>query len=119
MYIRDFINFKLIELPNHLSHLEILIIELQDVKFITDKLVIATCYNPPSPSQININALDFIFNLSSNVLLLGDLNSHHQLWHCIKNCPSGTILHKFIQDKDCCILNDDKPTYQPENRPDY
>ena len=117
-YIHKLLNYKKIEPPNELAHLEIIIIELEDIEINNEKLIIAAYYNPPQ-IKISHEALEYIFQLSSNIVLLGDLNAHHESWYSKKNCPSGLTIHDFLLNSNNFLLNDNTPTYEPEHNPTY
>lgn len=81
-------------------------------------LYIAAYYNTPN-NPINEQLLSHIFNLSTNVLLLGDLNAHNTLWNSSHNCKSGSALEKLFKELNLTLLNDNTPTYQPLHNPYY
>ena len=120
LIIKSFLNYKQIPLPNEFEDLEIIIIELQDIIIEGENLIIATYYNPPT-QKIPPSALDFIFKLSKNTLLLGDLNAHHQFWHSKKDDLNGNTIFNFMIDNNHTLVNtmDPTPTFQPTSISNY
>ena len=120
IFIKSNLNYEQIYLPPEYNELEALVIELKDVKLNSQKLIIATYYNPPD-KKITTNFLEYIFSLSENVLLLRDLNAHHQFWKGKRNDQNGDTIFNFILDNNHALLNhqDPTPTYQPSHNPEY
>ena len=81
-------------------------------------LVIISYYKPPKYS-FDSKSLEQILTKHSNVLLVGDLNAHHESWFSTHNCVDGEAIVNFTHDNDLCILNNESPTYQPLHRPNY
>lgn len=77
-----------------------------------ENLVLSSYYNPPN-TKIDLNFFNYIFNISEYSLLIGDLNSHHQLWNSKLTNISGRLLYDCLLEKDLVLLNDDSPTYWP------
>ena len=78
-------------------------------------LLLVSYYNPPL-IKINKKFLNSIFNTSQNVLLIGDLNAHHQLWRGCRNDAAGKVVFNQIMEKDLVVLNDESHTYNPIHR---
>ena len=71
-------------------------------------LYLINCYLPPSlPLTPLLDKLHTIICLlpDSNILVLGDFNSHNTLWHSKKTKPRGTLLERFILENGLAIAN--------------
>ena len=79
-----------------------------------EPLIIASIYNPPS-SPIDIQLLEHLAGLSSRVLIIGDLNSHHRMWLGRTDDANGKLIEEFIDDHDFVIGNDNTFTRHPDN----
>lgn len=79
---------------------------------ILNNFLLVSYYNPPN-IKLNSYFLNAIFKANQKVLLLGDLNAHHQLWNGKRNDAAGKIIYNNIIDNDLVLLNDDSMTYQP------
>lgn len=97
---------------------EITAIELPTVLVNGKKLVIASYYNPPNLT-VKIPILDQLFSYSQNVILLGDLNAHHEIWLSSKRNESGRIVAAYIEHNDLVLANTLMPTFQPLHNPTY
>lgn len=95
---------------NQFPGIETITIEIPNIIGQSDSLFLTTYYNPPD-SKIDINFLNFVFNISDYSLLIGDLNAHHRLWGSNKINYNGRTVFNCITENDIAILNDDSPTY--------
>ena len=53
---------------------------------------------------------DLLNQLHHPVLLLGDFNSYHEVWGCVRTDPRGVIMANTIDTHNLVLLNDGQPT---------
>lgn len=86
-------------------------IEMCALKFnnVYPEFTLFACYRPPGfrLSQAKWKALISNLDNHSNVLLVGDFNSHHTSWNCRKTLTNGARFCKAVTDKDLHIRNTD------------
>ena len=100
-----------IEPPQPINEFELLVIKIPRILRAHEDLYIATYYSPPD-QLVCKDAINWIFNLGRNVLLVGDLNAHSTVWD--KNSTSddnGKLISEIVGDENLVILNNDEPTY--------
>ena len=72
---------------------------------------ICSIYIPPN-DDIDKNELKkLIDQLPRPFILLGDFNSHNNLWGCKDTNKKGKMLEKVINENDMCLLNNGAFTY--------
>lgn len=76
-------------------------------------------YKPPD-RPLDVNDLRQLSALGTRVLLGGDINAKHHLWHSRTNNPNGLILHAALPQLDFTPTAPQEPTHFPRNggRPD-
>jgi hypothetical protein len=57
--------------------------------------------------------------IGPKVLILGDLNSHHQSLNSKSTSASGRLLLEFLEDENFVVLNNDSPTYISDSKSGY
>ncbi|CAG5100587.1 Similar to jockey\pol: RNA-directed DNA polymerase from mobile element jockey (Drosophila funebris) [Cotesia congregata] len=72
-------------------------------------VLIVSCYNHPN-TNIHTGDLDYIFKLGNKIIIAGDLNAKHALWHCKRANTSGKILYSYMQSNPVDIQFPDAPT---------
>lgn len=97
---------------------ECLAIEFPALGSQNQPLILVAYYSPPQVT-VNQDLLNKLFDTNERVILIGDLNAHHQSWHSKINNPSGEIISDSIEKLDLVIINDSSPTYLPEHKPNY
>lgn len=69
------------------------------------------CIYLPHPTVQIFNNVKVIFNLMCGpILILGDFNSHHNLWGSPISDAPGRRLYDLSDEFDLCVLNDGRPT---------
>ena len=116
--IHDTIDHNQVNLLRTTDQDECLAFEFQKLGSCDHSLILAAYYSPPD-KIINKYLLEEIFEISENVILLGDLNAQHQSWFSNKTNQSGSIIKDLINNLDLCLINDSSPTYVPIHKPLY
>lgn len=72
---------------------------------------ICSLYIPP-PFHLTASDLHNLYNqLPEPRLILGDFNSHNQLWGSTSHNNKGKTIEDFLNDHTLCLFNDGSPTY--------
>ncbi|KPM05827.1 hypothetical protein QR98_0042990, partial [Sarcoptes scabiei] len=82
------------------------------------QLIVSNIYiKPNSISAMHVDKIRDLFNSYSQfpIILSGDLNARHTLWHDRKVNKHGEIISDLINDLDLYIHNDRKPTCKTIN----
>ena len=77
-------------------------------------ILVASVYIPPDRSSFDSESLRSFLEQSMRngpLLLLGDLNAHHQLWGNDGNSPRGRALESIFDDLELICLNDGSFTF--------
>lgn len=108
IYIREDLNFK--ELSVNTPNLECNGIELEGDQ--NNKINIINIYHSTKLKPMSQNDLNLLHDcFSKKSIFLGDYNSHHPLWGINdKKDPPGSLVEKWIEDKELVIQNDNQPT---------
>lgn len=81
------------------------------------KLTLVSAYFPGSSGPLSLSDfdsdLDILLNLSSDVMICGDLNSKHSFWNCSRNNQSGQLLFQKFNQQDFLIYHPDSCTHFP------
>lgn len=72
---------------------------------------VCSLYLPPSQAVQLIDLLELIVQLTPPFFLLGDFNARHQAWGDTTTNQKGQIVEGLLQQEDCTILNDGRPTH--------
>ena len=84
------------------------VVELSDFK-----ILVASLYNQRHISLVG-SYIQFISGIARNegkqLIILGDFNAHHQLWHCRSTNQDGTVLAQAINQSGLQVYNVPKPT---------
>ena len=86
-------------------------IEAIGIKLNQDLTIIAGYLRPQN--KLDTKELDSIFNCSSSVILMGDLNCKHRTWNCYRANQNGTTLYKYLQNTPYTLLAPDGFTHYP------
>lgn len=70
---------------------------------IPGNILLVSCYNHPQ-NRIDLIDLKNFFKLNNKVIILGDLNAKHSIWHCQKSTKNGTFLSSFLQKNPVHVL---------------
>ena len=108
LYISDSLIHRAIQIDTELNAVAAEVI-------INDKpILVASVYIPPDRSSfdsIKLRAfLDKLLN-KGPLLLLGDLNAHHQIWGSESNSSRGSEVDAIFNDLDLICLNDGTHTF--------
>ncbi|KAL1115009.1 hypothetical protein AAG570_007832 [Ranatra chinensis] len=49
------------------------------------------------------------------VIVAGDFNARHRLWHCIRKNANGAILYDFVMNRGATLFAPETPTYVPSH----
>jgi retron-type reverse transcriptase len=98
---------------NNIDQLELLVVKIPGILRARQDLFIATYYSPPD-QVVSKEAVNWLFSLGSNVLLVGDLNAHSTIWGSNYTNASGKSISELIDDNSLVLHNMDEPTYAPE-----
>lgn len=71
------------------------------------KIVIISAYQSPN-TELVTGDIDLLFNLGSKVIIVGDFNACHHMWHCPFINARGKKLEEYL-------LNNDYSLYAPTN----
>lgn len=92
-----------VSLSNHCNDISVVAVNVNSICYVS------IYYARPSIAIFNeINQL--LNNLPKPFVLLGDFNSHHQLWGCSSTTYYGEQLLDLINNHDLCILNTGEAT---------
>ena len=100
------------------SEEEIIAVKLLRASPEGENIIVVSYYNPPD-KQFATKPITDLLQEHCNVLLLGDLNGHHQYWGSRSNNSNGQLICDLIFEQNLALLNDDSPTYEPTHKPDY
>ena len=119
LLIESSLTYTQVKVPSaNLDNLEYVAIKLCNIINSKHDLIIATYYNPPQ-DVVSPQLVRELFALGEYVLLIGDLNAHHELWNSAQNNASGRIIEEILDGNNCSLLNVDQATFQPLHTPDY
>lgn len=93
-----------------LHHPSIEIIHV-DILFKSFSLLLVSIYRHPNVST-PLSVFEDIFSLHlkyNNLVILGDLNTHHPLWGADRSDP-GNIISRVTENHGIRLLNDESPT---------
>lgn len=81
-----------------------IIIKIRNIKFIN-------VYNPPN-NKLVISDIEQLFNKKDQdqVIVMGDLNAHHNLWGSFQNNSNGEKVMELIDKYDYVVLNEEIST---------
>jgi hypothetical protein len=113
--VKKSIKFELVSIPPDFNA-ECLVIKVTEL--FDSPVFIATYYNPPNV-ELKKDLLSHISRLGPKVLILGDLNSHHQSLNSKSTSASGRLLFEFLEDENFVVLNNDSPTYISDSKSGY
>ena len=77
-------------------------------------ILIASVYIPPDRHSFHSENLRTLINKllrRGPLLLMGDLNAHHQLWGCENNSARGSEVDAIFNDFELICLNDGSHTF--------
>lgn len=80
---------------------------------LTDEQVLVAAYQRPQDVLLEQD-LDTLFNLSTSVLIMCDLNSKHPDWNCTRGNMNGN-LHRYLENNTYVLLPPDSHTHYPNN----
>ena len=82
------------------------------ISFISEKrkIALATIYNPPN-IEPNIDNFKHILNRFQHSIFMGDYNSEHEYFECIKSNKEGDYLFNVVEELNLLVMNDDSPTF--------
>ena len=83
-----------------------------------ENITVVSLYNPPD-KQVPIQTLKNILQDYCNVLIVGDLNGHHEYWNSRSRNVNGRLICDLIFEENLSLLNNDSPTYEPLHNPEY
>ena len=115
--IRSTIDYNQI-FPGDLADEEAIILEFPTISIHHDRLIFASYYSPPNKT-ISKELTENIFKLSENVLLVGDLNAHHEDWLSSKSNQKGRIVSNLLETHNLVLVNSPEPTYLPLHNTSY
>ena len=116
--LHNSISYEQIKSPPSCSEEEIIILKLHRITRDNEDVSLVAWYNPPN-RNVRLEALQEFSDPNQRFLIMGDLNAHHEIWHSGKSDASGIAIEKFLEDNEFLLLNDDSPTYEPDNKPYY
>ncbi|KAL1124059.1 hypothetical protein AAG570_001829 [Ranatra chinensis] len=61
-----------------------------------------------------IKDMQFI-NREGTVIVAGDFNARHRLWHCIRKNANGATLYDFVMNRGATLFAPETPTYVPSH----
>ena len=119
--IHHSVQFREISIQNPDDHLEIQAIE---ATIHNSQIEIYNIYLPPASScpgySLTEEAISGVLGeLDGDVLVVGDMNAHHETWHSSTSCDQGqqrgVTLNNFINNSNLICLNTPHPTRLPTN----
>ena len=75
------------------------------------EITICSVYIPPSFSLNSQHLDNFLQQLPSPYIILGDFNCHNILWGGHNNDSRGELIENFITKNDICFMNDKSYIY--------
>ena len=117
LIIHNSLCFSTINVPGSIGN-ESVTVQLNDCIRGKQDLYVTSLYNPPD-TTINSAFLSTLLALGDHSLVLGDLNAHHPSWRSSSSNNSGNVIYDLHCENKLTILNNDEPTYEPMDNPDY
>ncbi|KAL1129485.1 hypothetical protein AAG570_012430 [Ranatra chinensis] len=75
---------------------------------------IINVYNPPNV-VLKECLLRNLFDYRGTVIVAGDFNARHRLWHCIRKNANGATLYDFVMNRGATLFAPETPTYVPSH----
>ncbi|KAL1122958.1 hypothetical protein AAG570_003283, partial [Ranatra chinensis] len=109
--LKESIPFRQIDLPMDPDGTETL-----GIKVILNNrsTTIINVYNPPNV-VLKECLLRNLFVYRGTVIVAGDFNARHRLWHCIRKNANGATLYDFVMNRGATIFAPETPTYVPSH----
>ncbi|KAL1129704.1 hypothetical protein AAG570_012648 [Ranatra chinensis] len=109
--LKESIPFRQIDLPTDPDGTETL-----GIKVILNNrsTTIINVYNPPN-LVLKECLLRNLFDYRGTVIVAGDFNTRHRLWHCIRKNANGAILYDFVMNRGATLFAPETPTYVPSH----
>lgn len=109
--IKNGINFDIVNCPPT-NLFECMAIEVKSLQ----PFILSLVYCQGTTSLINSNysrELSDLCHQSRPFFVMGDFNSKHRAWNCVRNNRAGTLLYDFITQSQYFLNFPDEPTYSP------
>ena len=97
---------------------EIVMVKINNCLRNGQSLAIGSYYSPPD-QPIDSSLLHDLAATHPNLIIMGDLNCHHELWNDKKKNASGQLLADLLENSDLGLLDYTIPTYCLLSDPDY
>ena len=108
IYLKNGINFQVINTIDN-RNIEFQRIDIFDIFGKRGVTSIFNFYNPCKKIELaDLKAM--VGNIPGKMLILGDFNSHNNLWGSNKLDSNGKTVELFIEESDLALLNDGSPT---------
>ncbi|KAL1131661.1 hypothetical protein AAG570_011274 [Ranatra chinensis] len=109
--LKESIPFRQIDLPTDPDGTETL-----GIKVILNNrsTTIINVYNPPNV-VLKECLLRNLFDYRGTVIVAGDFNARHRLWHCIRKNANGATLYDFVMNRGATLFAPETPTYVPSH----
>ncbi|KAL1122863.1 hypothetical protein AAG570_003189 [Ranatra chinensis] len=109
--LKESIPFRQIDLPTNPDGTETL-----GIKVILNNrsTTIINVYNPPNV-VLKECLLRNLFDYRGTVIVAGDFNARHRLWHCIRKNANGATLYDFVMNRGATLFAPETPTYVPSH----
>jgi len=118
LIVHESICYTEVQIPSPLG-IDHVTIKIHDCIQGKKDLYVSSMYIPPNNNTINKDFFSSILDLGQHSLILGDLNAHHQLWKSNNNNRIGKIIVELQNENKLIMINNQQPTYEPTNKPDY